>query len=77
MTLDKAFDWLDNLFLSDAYVGVLGIYKLLPPDVWKLYKLHELEGMREQELLDEACKKLLKSWRTKRPTLFGKDKKDE
>ncbi len=74
-TYANAFDWLHNLYMSDAYHQVKAIYNLLPEEIWRRYDLFEIEGLREQILLEAACKKLFKAWRTKRPQLFNKDKK--
>ena len=72
-----AFDWLHNLYLSDAYSDVKKIYNLLPEETWRRYKLFNFEGLREQELLKNACRALWLAWRKKRPSLFNKDRNDK
>ena len=74
-TCANAFDWLHDLYMSDAYRQVKAIYALLPEEIWQRYKLFEIEGLREQIMLEIACKKLFKAWRTRRPQLINKDKK--
>jgi hypothetical protein len=69
-----AFDWLHQFSLSPAYEGFVDVYSLREPEVWANYKILEIEGLAEQNLLQEAGKKLLKRWRVKRPRMFGKDK---
>lgn len=75
-TCAKAFDWLHDLYLSEEYNEVKKIYELLPPEMWRRYELFEIEGLREQELLQAACRKLWSAWRKNRPSLFNKDRKD-
>ena len=76
-TLQKAFDWLHDLYMSPIYSNVKDFYALLPEEIWKRYELFEVEGLREQVLLDDASRKLLQVWRSKRPVIFNKDKKRE
>jgi len=63
--------------MSAEYRAVQDIYKLLPPEVWENYKCFEIEGLREQVLLEAACQKLYKAWRHKRPSLFNKDRRGD
>ena len=74
-TYVKAFDWLHDLYMSDAYHQVKYVYNLLPKEIWDRYTLFEIEGLREQVMLEKACKKLFKAWRKKRLQLFNKDRK--
>lgn len=74
-TLSKAFDWLHNLKISPAFEDLIKTWKLLPEATWARYKLYQIEGLKEQELLIIASKKILKLWKTKRPAVFNKDRK--
>ena len=74
-TYARAFDWLHDLYMSDAYHQVKYVYNLLPEEIWQRYKLFEIEGLCEQIMLEAACKELFKAWRSKRPQLFNKDRK--
>lgn len=74
-TLSRAFDWLHDLKMSLEYRAMVIVWKLLPESTWKRYDLYQITGLREQELLKTAKKKLLKLWKTKRPSIFNKDKK--
>jgi len=74
-TLTRSFDWLHYLELSPEYEELAKVWRLLPESTWKHYDLFEIEGLREQGLLTVAKKKLLKKWKTKRPSIFNKDKK--
>ena len=76
-TCNKSFDWLHELYLSHEYRSVYGIYKLLPEQTWKNYELFGIEGLREQVLLEAACRKLFKAWRRGRPPLFNKDRRND
>lgn len=76
-TCAKAFDWLHELYISSEYKELEYIYSLRTPEIWKRYKILEIEGLREQVLLEKASKKLLKRWRNKRPALFGKNRKSD
>ncbi len=71
-----AFDWLHDLSMSFEYENVVKAYALVPPETWERYKLLEIEGLREQIILENASKELLKKWRSKRPRLLGKRKKN-
>lgn len=73
--LSKAFNWLHDLFISPEFEELISVWKLLPEKTWRRYALFEIEGLREQELLKIAKKKVLKKWKTKRPNIFNKDKK--
>jgi len=73
-TLNRAFDWLHDLKLSEEYKYMKYVYSLRPPDTWRRYELFEIEGLAEQELLKKAIKNLLKRWRIKRPTTLGTKK---
>lgn len=76
-TYVKAFDWLHNLSLSDAYLGVLKVKSLLKQEIWDMYKLQGFRGLQEQILLDKAQIKLRKLWKQNRPTFFGKVYREE
>ena len=72
-----AFDWLHDLWMSNVFTTMMEAYALVPPETWKRYKLLGIEGLREQIILEDASKELLKKWRTKRPRLLGKRKKND
>ena len=72
-----AFDWLHDLFLSFEYGNMVKAYALVTPETWLRYNLLEIEGLAEQVILENASKELLKKWRTKRPRLLGKRKKND
>lgn len=74
-TATTAFDWLHDLYMSPEYEDMVKAYSLRTPELWRRYKLLEIEGLAEQTLLENVSKKLLKKWRTKRPRLLGKRKK--
>ncbi len=74
-TLSKAFDWLHNLKMSPVWSELVKVRKLLPEATWKKYKLYELEGLREIDLLDDASKKVAKLWKSGRPRVFNKNRK--
>lgn len=74
-TCAKTYDWLHDLYMSNAYQDVRAIWRLVDPETWRRYKLFEIDGLKEQELLECASKKLRKAWKTKRPRLLGKDRK--
>ena len=76
-TCIKAYDWLHDLYISDEYKKVYNVWKLVDPATWKRYELHGFEGLREQLLVEELGKGLLRAWRDKRPKLFGPDKINE
>lgn len=63
--------------MSHEYKEVIAVYALLQPEIWERYKLFEVEGLREQKLLEEASKLLVRKWRTKRPKLFGKKRREQ
>ncbi len=74
-TIAKAFDWLHDLKMSPEYIALFKVRNLLPESMWEKYELLDIEGLREQELLKDAGKKVLKLWKTKRPTVLNKKKK--
>lgn len=63
--------------MSFEYENMVKVYSLVTPEIWERYKLFEIEGLAEQAILEKASKKLLKKWRTKRPRLLGKRKKND
>ncbi len=73
-TCITAFDWLSNLHASDVYKNFVWLRDQLPEETWRHYELHEIKGLREQILLEDLGKLLLKEWRNKRPNLFGKNR---
>ena len=73
--LSIAFNWLHDLYLSFEFAELKSVWKLLPEKTWCRYTLYGIEGLPEQKLLKIAKKKVLKRWKTKRPTVFNKDKK--
>ncbi len=72
---NRAFDWLHNLKLSVEYINLLKIRGLLPEATWRRYDAFEITDLREQILLSEAKRKLLKRWTHKRPAMFKRHKK--
>ncbi len=72
---NRAFDWLHNLKMSVEYANLLKVRRLLPEDTWRRYDTFEITDLREQILLSEAKRKLLKRWCTKRPAMFKRSKK--
>jgi len=73
-TCSKAFDWLHDLYMSDDYKNVYNIWKLVSAETWERYKIYGIEGLKEQEIIEEYGKALLLAWRNKRPKLFGPNK---
>jgi hypothetical protein len=73
----NAFDWLHNLYMSPEYEEVAKIYALCTPEIWERYVLFQIEGLREQELLEEAGKLLTRKWRTNRPRLLGRKRNEQ
>jgi len=70
-TLLKAFDWLHNVKMSKEYERMEYVWNLVEPNTWDLYEKLNIEGLREQDMLEKAKKDLLKLWRTNRPKIFG------
>ena len=75
VTLSKAFDWLHNLKMSSEFSVLVKVRRLLPEETWKMYKLHEIDGLREVTLLEDASKKVAKLWKSGRPRVFNKNRK--
>jgi len=73
-TCNVAFDWLHDIFVSNEFQELLRIWNLLPENIWKRYRMHGFEDFREQILLSEAGRDVIKLWRCKRPRLFGKNR---
>lgn len=69
---NEIFDWLHKLKLSEEYVRVLGVWKLVPEKQWAGYILHQVEGLQEQILLEKALVLLRKRWKQERPSFFGR-----
>jgi hypothetical protein len=67
----KAFDWLHDLKMSKEWDDLCYAWGLLPEETWARYAAFELEGLREQLILEKSQKALLKSWKTNRPKIFG------
>lgn len=72
-----AFDWLHSFSLSLEFTTFQEVYALRPPEVWENYAAIGVEGLREQDMLQEAGRNLVRRWRAKRPRMFGKDKNVE
>lgn len=53
--------WLNEI-RSTAFFGVLEIWRLLTPEVWKRYDEFLEVGLREQKLLKERRRTLKKVW---------------
>ena len=69
--LNRAFDWLHNLEMSEEFVVMTATLDLRPEKTWKNYELFGIDDLPEQILLKNAQKALLKKWRHKRPRIFG------
>lgn len=67
----KAFDWLHDFILSPEMDHWTLIRAMRPEKTWEHYDAIGVEGLKEQDLLQEASKNLLKRWRQKRPRMFG------
>jgi hypothetical protein len=67
ITLDEMQDRLRFLqaVRAEQYQQVLGIWRLLPPEVWDRYELMGETNLREQRLLRAARKNLRYAWRHK------------
>lgn len=74
-TLSAAFDWLHDLRMSKEFSELVNVRKLLPEATWKRYTLYEIDGLREQKLLEVAAKKVAKKWKSKRPPVFNPNRK--
>ncbi len=72
---NRAFDWLHNLKMSIEYINLLKVRALLPEATWRRYETFGLTDLREQILLSEAKRGLLKRWCTKRSAMFKRSKK--
>ncbi len=72
---NRAFDWLHDLKMSAEYINLLKVRALLPEGTWRRYDAFEITDLREQILLSEAKRKLLKRWSHKRPAMFKRNKK--
>jgi hypothetical protein len=73
----EIYDWLHALKLSSEWSVVLKARKLVHESVWEMYRLHEIQGLREQVILESANIKLRKAWKRKRPFFFGRKRKQE
>jgi len=71
----RAFDWLHDIKMSVELKEYKSVRALLPEATWKHYTLFEIEGLREQILLEQAAQKLRACWRKKRPAMFNSDLK--
>jgi len=74
-TLSAAFDWLHDFRMSEEFSELVKVRKLLPEATWKRYKLYEIDGLREQKLLEVAMKKVARKWKSKRPSVFNPNRK--
>lgn len=70
----NAYDWLHQFSLCPQLEALRAAYALRPPKVWEMYTAMGTEGLREQDILQEAIDPLRKRWRLKRPRIFGKDR---
>ncbi len=73
----KAFDWLHDLKLSVEYSNYLEVRDLLPEEIWDNYKILEVTGLIEIEMLGIAASKLRKLWKQNRPPLFNRDRETD
>jgi hypothetical protein len=67
---DPEVDHLEKLdFLTgirqNEFERVREIWILLKPEHWAGYELHDIKGLREQRLLEEARKNLRKAWKNR------------
>ena len=63
-TLSAAFDWLHNFKMSKEFTELIKVRKLLPEATWRHYTLYEIDGLREQKLLEVVTKKVAKKWKS-------------
>lgn len=75
--LADVFDWLHQLYLSEAYTNVLAAKALVPESMWQNYKLLGVTGLREQMILESRLRELLKAWKANRPGFFNHKKRHE
>jgi hypothetical protein len=69
----EAFDFLYDLLKSEEWAEVQKHWGWCKPEVWAAYDLNGVTGLHEQRLLNTACQKLAKYWRTHKPNgFFGK-----
>lgn len=73
-TVGKAFDWLHDLYMHPDYAHHVWVNGLVAPERWKYYRLHGITGLQEQVLLAKSSKLVRAIWKTKRPTIFRRDK---
>lgn len=71
----RAFDWLHDIKISAELKEYRSVRALCPETIWKRYVLFEIEGLREQVLLEQAAQKLRARWRKKRPVMFNSNLK--
>ena len=67
---NKVFDFLSFLDSSDEWEQVQNAWSLCTPERWKWYDDMEMTGLQEQLILDTACVRFTKLWRTNKPTGF-------
>ncbi len=67
---NRAFDWLHELKISVEFAHFKRIRALLPESTWEKYKLFKIENLREQVLLRNAGRAILRKWTRKRPTML-------
>lgn len=68
----EIYDWLHALTQCDEWTNLLKVWKLRPEHIWEGYKLHEIKGLQEQILLEQAQIKIRKRWKLNRPFFFGR-----
>ena len=77
----EIFDWLHALRMSPEWEKTTKARALVPEYVWENYRLHEIRGLQEQIILENANIALRKAWKRSRPFFFGrkfkKDKPDD
>ena len=76
-TLAFAFDWLHEVYMSEAWEKTARIWKSVSPEIWERYELLGVTDLTEQRLLIEEGKKLLRVWKSNRPRLFINRQKEE
>lgn len=60
--------------MSEQFTNMKYVWNLLPEHIWKRYEILDVVETREQLMLADASKELLKVWKQSRPRLFGKDR---
>lgn len=60
--LTELYSWLATTEKHE-FDSILKIRRMVAPHAWHNYKVFEIQGLREQELLKEAQEKLMDHWK--------------